>query len=585
MSIRSRLSIGFGALVVFLALAGLLGRMSMTATSRVIRQSLSEMQEDSRLSAQLTATIAEATGAAAHYLEDGDSASAVNFRKLGWASHDLQREMNELANQTPEELALVANIDAAVSDMEVRYSLAHRLASLGREKEAHDVAEGVHAVVSGLMQQLQELGAMKSSKVASTAERLRRGTEERSWLLVTIIALGVLVAVAIVYFTTLSISVPLDALVRHAGAMSRGELDVQTQKAMPAELAMLARAMNKTSSSLTTIVSGVAHTADDVASSADQLASVSEQISVSANQVATAMGDVTNGAEQQVRQLQKVDADLQRARTQADSVLDGVHEVTDLAQSIEQSAEAKRAQISKALGILDDVRGTVQLAASEVATLNRTAAEINGFVGSVSQIAEQTNLLALNAAIEAARAGEAGRGFAVVADEVRKLAEQAQDAARDIVQLTEVVSTRVGSTATAMQAGVTRVGEIERVSREIDSALTTIRGAAEKTRVAAAVVVTAAQQNSQAIGVAAQGIAGIARTAEGHASAAEQVSASTEEQSAACQEMSSASAALLAGSGKLRELIGGLRSPDEQDIDENERPVRAPLLKPALATS
>ncbi|MGI8843025.1 MAG: methyl-accepting chemotaxis protein, partial [Gemmatimonadaceae bacterium] len=255
-------------------------------------------------------------------------------------------------------------------------------------------------------------------------------------------------------------------------------------------------------------------------------------------------------------------------------------EVKQLAQEIESSAESKRAQIERALGILVDMRGVVQRAAAEATTLNRTTTEINGFVTSVSQIAEQTNLLALNAAIEAARAGDAGRGFAVVADEVRKLAEQAQGAARDIVQLTHVVSSRVGSTSKAMEAGVSKVGEIERVSLELDSALTTITESAERTRLAAGRVTRAAQENAASVMTAAAGIASISRTAEGHAAAAEEVCASAQEQSAACEEMNSASSELLAGSAQLRDLVRGLQPgnakaegelPPPEPIDPRQR--------------
>src|SRR4029077_3427563 len=120
-----------------------------------------------------------------------------------------------------------------------------------------------------------------------------------------------------------------------------------------------------------------------------------------------------------------------------------------------------------------------------VRALNTTVGDINAFVATVAQIADQTNLLALNAAIEAARAGDAGRGFAVVADEVRKLAEQSQLAADDIVRMTGQMTTRVTSSARAMETSAGQVGEIERVSRDIDSALTTISEAAERTRIAA----------------------------------------------------------------------------------------------------
>jgi methyl-accepting chemotaxis protein len=200
----------------------------------------------------------------------------------------------------------------------------------------------------------------------------------------------------------------------------------------------------------------------------------------------------------------------------------------------------------------------VEHAASEVAALNTTLADVNHFVNTVAQIADQTNLLALNAAIEAARAGDAGRGFAVVADEVRVLAEQSQRAADDIVRLTTSVSSRGSSGAEAMAVSSSRVAEIETVAREIDEALLTIVAAAERTRMAARGVAEAATSNEHAVTAATRSLDAIARTAEGHATAAAEVSASTQEQSAACEEMSSASTLLLQGSTHLRELVGGL---------------------------
>ncbi|HSJ65347.1 MAG TPA: methyl-accepting chemotaxis protein [Gemmatimonadaceae bacterium] len=584
-SIRARLTIGFGVLVLFLAMAGLLGRMSMRATSQVIRTTLAEVQEDAQLASQLTAVIAQATSAAAHYLNDRDSTAAAEFRQLGWTMHALQRQMNGLPNQTPEEISTVAAIDAAFSEMEVRYARAHRLADLDRHGEARVEAEDVRANVAQVMQLVERLGGLKAEKVAAASDQLRRETEQRAWLLVTIVMLAVGFAVALVYGTMHSISHPLALLVEHANALSRGVLATRTEEQMPSELQVLANAMNDTSRSLSEIVRGVARTSDDVAASVGQLAGVSEQISQSASQVANAMNDVSAGAEQQVEQLRAVDASLQEARERADQVVAGAGDVNALAEAIEASAESKRAQIERALGILVDMRGTVQKAAAEVTTLNRTTAEINGFVTSVSQIAEQTNLLALNAAIEAARAGEAGRGFAVVADEVRKLAEQAQGAARDIVQLTQVVSARVGSTSDAMEAGVSKVGEIERVSLELDGALTTITQSAERTRVAALRVTEAAQMNAASVLSASQGVATIAKTAEGHAAAAEEVCASAQEQSAACEEMNSASSELMEGSAQLRDLVRGLQAAEGEERPDRDPPPAATdtrLRRPSL---
>ena len=272
------------------------------------------------------------------------------------------------------------------------------------------------------------------------------------------------------------------------------------------------------------------------------------------------MSDVTEGAELQVSSLRDADAALQRVRERAHEVRAGAEEVVDLSAEIERQAREKRAEIARARTLLVEIRQSVDRAAAEVRELNATAESINQFVGIVSRIAEQTNLLSLNAAIEAARAGSAGRGFAVVADEVRKLADQAQHAADDVVQLTAVVTRRVGSTTSAMETGASRVADIETVSAGIDGALESIGKSAEQTRSAALGLGGAADANVSAVNDAATGISAAARTAEGHAAAAQEVSASTEEQSAACEEMSSAATALLQGSVRLKEIVAGLRA-------------------------
>ncbi|MBC7792042.1 MAG: methyl-accepting chemotaxis protein [Anaerolineae bacterium] len=559
-SIKGRLIAGFGVLVSLLVLAGVLGRMTLTSTSKMIDSTLLSVQENSRLSAQLTTDIAKVIQAGSRYFESRDSASLADFRKHGWSAHRIQRQINALPGQSAEEIALVAAIDSKLSDVEVRYAYAHRLADLGRDEAAHSAGARGAEAISALLADVESLGAMKTKDVAFASERLRRHASSRAWVIMSLMSGAVLLALAVAIGTMGSIYRPLRLLVDHARNLSRGDLTARTSAAMPGEFQILATAMNHTTDSLATIVTGVATTADDVASSADQLASVAEQISMSANQVADAMTDITRGAEGQVVQLRTVDAELRGAGQRAEGVVAGAQEVNALAHAIEEQAESKRSEIERTMKILIDIKSSVTRAATEVATLSKTASEINSFVGSVSQIAEQTNLLALNAAIEAARAGAAGRGFAVVADEVRKLAEQAQEAANDIVRLTEIVHARVASTSRAMETGAGRVGEIERVSRDIDGALTSIGQAAERTRLAAGKVSTAAEENASAVHSAVSGIATIARTAESHAAAAEQVTASAQEQSAACEQMNSASAQLLNGSTRLRNLVGGLKT-------------------------
>jgi methyl-accepting chemotaxis protein len=561
-SIRGILHFGFGSVVVLLLVAGALGWIALRSMSREVTQSFSYVQEQAQLSSRLSSDVAQQLQAATSYLDTRDSISLAEFRALGWDAHDTQRKMNARRGQSPQEVALTASIDERLSAVETYYARAHRLADLGRMDEARSAARKARPIATTLLGDIDRLGEAKARKVNDASRKLEQYAARRSLWLVTLIALALLCATAVVMRTVRSVSDPLTDLVRHALAFSDGNLTTRTTRGMPREFEILAQALNHTGESLSKIVSVVASTSDTVAQSAHDLASVAQQLSQSAGQTSSSMNDVSGGAEQQVHELRQINDALRDIRSKADGVLSGAAEVNALAGSIEETASTRRRELGRTLGILTDVKGTVEQAAQEVGILNDTAADINRFVATVSRIAEQTNLLALNAAIEAARAGHAGRGFAVVADEVRKLAEQAQSAADEIVVMTGKVTDRVTKTTRAMVASATRVAEIERISKDIDDALSSIGGAAGKTRHAASGVAHAADANVSVVSTVAESITSIARAAEGHAAAAQEVSAATEEQSAACEQMSAASAELLEGSSLLRELVKGLRVED-----------------------
>ncbi|HEX5437022.1 MAG TPA: methyl-accepting chemotaxis protein [Gemmatimonadaceae bacterium] len=559
-TIRTRLLGGFGAIMALLAAAAIFAWFSTTSTANDIAQALASVQHESQISSRLSVDIAQEIQAGAAYVEDQDTASEEEFRRLGWDAHSAQREMNNLPGQSAKAISLVAAIDSKLSTLEVQYALAHRLTDLGRTEAARAELEQGRQGLGALTADIDQLEQMKTARVNATADRLRAGATRRSLVLAALMAMALLVAALVVLRTVRSIDRPLRSLVRHARQLSSGDLTAYTASAsMPGELRILADAMNQTGESLAKVVAVVARTADEVAGSANDLAAVSGQISDSASHVASAMTEVSTGAESQVGQLREIDCALQVIGQRAADVLAGAEQVDQLSHAIESTAQAKRSEIEHALAILVDVKSSVQTAAEEVGTLNRTATAINNYVETVSRIAEQTNLLALNAAIEAARAGQAGRGFAVVADEVRKLAVEARSAAGEVNEVTRMIVARVASTSQAMEVGASRVVEIEHVSHEIDVALATISEAAERTSAAAASVTAAAEENARAMSGATDGVTAIARTAEAHASAAQEVSASSQEQSAACEEMSAASANLLKGSVQLRELVGGLK--------------------------
>ncbi|HMG13576.1 MAG TPA: methyl-accepting chemotaxis protein [Gemmatimonadaceae bacterium] len=559
-TIRQVLTVGFAFLILLLLGAGAVGWVSMAQMADRVTDTLADAQQDAKQASDFSNVVTQEIQAANTYLSDQDAKSDADFRRLGWEAHRLHRNFSTRRDAIADQIARTVAIDTTLARVESAFALSHRLTDLGRLDEAHSEAQRARRMVPGLLEQLTSLEHSRAQQLAGMSADLRGQATARSRILVSVIVVATLLAIMIVIRTGRAVGRPLRALVKHAVQLSHGDLQQRTEGEMPGEFRTLADAMNHASIALSRIASGAAKTADEVAQSASDLLSASKQISASAGEVADAVEEVSHGAESQVAQLRQVNEALDGIRTRGDNLVGGAQEVHGLASAIEAEAEAKRIDIDRALKILFDVRTIVEQAAGQVRELNTSASEINKFVVSVSRIAEQTNLLSLNAAIEAARAGEAGRGFAVVAGEVRKLADQTQAAADDVVKMTESVTTRVLATSKAMEQGVAQVGEIEAVSRELDSALSTILAAAERTRAAAATVTTAATENARAVDSAAANLGLVARTAESHATAAMQVSASTEEQSAACEQMSMASTQLFHGSHVLRDLVGELKT-------------------------
>jgi len=572
-TIRQVLTVGFSFLIFLMLAAGAVGWLSMNRMADQVTNTLADAQQDAKQASDFSNVVTQEIQAANTYLSDQDAKSDGEFRRLGWEAHRLHRNFSARRDLLAEQITRQVAIDTTLARVEASFALSHRLTDLGRLDEAHAEAQRARKMVPSLLEQLTGLEHSRAQQLAAMSAELRGQATARSRLLVFVIIVATLIAIMIIIRTGRAVGRPLRLLVRHAIQLSHGDLQQRTEGEMPGEFRTLADAMNHATMALSRIASGAAKTADEVAQSASDLASASKQISASAGEVADAVEEVSHGAESQVAQLRQVNEALDGIRTRGDNLVGGAQEVHALASAIEAEAEAKRIEIDRALKILFDVRTIVEQAAAQVRELNTSASEINKFVVSVSRIAEQTNLLSLNAAIEAARAGEAGRGFSVVAGEVRKLADQTQAAADDVVKMTDSVTTRVASTSKAMEQGVSQVGEIERVSRELDSALSTILAAAERTRAAASAVTTAATENARAVDSAAANLGLVARTAESHATAAMQVSASTEEQSAACEQMSMASTQLFHGSHALKDLVGELKTDTSPPTTEMQVPV------------
>jgi methyl-accepting chemotaxis protein len=319
------------------------------------------------------------------------------------------------------------------------------------------------------------------------------------------------------------------------------------------------RAYNEMAAQLRGVVGELNEGATSVASASQQMASTSDEAGRAVGEIASAAGDVAQGAERQARMVTSTQESAAEALDAAQTSARQAQDTADVAEHTRTVTREGVAAADQASDAMRAVRESSVSASRTIADLAAKSGQIGGIVQTITGISEQTNLLALNAAIEAARAGEQGRGFAVVAEEVRKLAEESQDAAGQIAGLigeiqaeTQKAVAAVEDGAARTEAGVETVEHTRGAFERIDSSIADI---SVRVQEIAASVRTIAEGAGQMQGE----IAEVASVAEASSASSEQVSAAAQQTSASTQEIAASAQALASTAEQLEQLVGRFR--------------------------
>ncbi|MEC1177800.1 methyl-accepting chemotaxis protein [Metasolibacillus meyeri] len=373
-------------------------------------------------------------------------------------------------------------------------------------------------------------------------------------------AIALLIGIGLVIFVKQTITKPLIRIVKSTNVIAEGDLterDIVVQS--KDEIGQLATAFNLMKGNLKNLLG-------NVQSNSEQLSAAAEQLSASTEEVTATTADVTNRAANTAEITKTAsDAANESARAMEETAV-GVQRIAEAAQDLQTSsvdasttATSGSSIINKAKQQMEIINTSTTQVNELVQKLSKQTEEISQMTQVITDITEQTNLLALNAAIEAARAGEHGKGFAVVADEVRKLAEESKNSANTIVTLTteiqsdtESVEAAVNHSLLSVKDGVEIIGQAGEAFHAIEEAVTHMTTQIEDISATSEQLSASAEQVSASVNEIATGVVESATDID-------MVVAAMQEQAATMDEISSVAVNLSDNAQDLQEQIQKFR--------------------------